>query len=107
MLHGSSGLQLVGCPKNGNTCPVEDVQFSWVPSGSITAAVIVPPPGVTPIAPVGITLSPIPPPAVWPIKSEIGAVSQIIPAPARNTVFPSPHGSQATPSRGAKLLCCT
>src|ERR1700740_870861 len=108
MLHGPSALQAIGCDRIGNTCAVEFVQFNCVgslPFACTTAAVIVPPPGVTPSAPVGMVLSPIPPPAVCPMKSEIGAISYIIPAPARITVLPVPHGSHANPSRGAKLLC--
>src|SRR5580704_7461870 len=89
MLHGSDALQLIGCPRNGNTCAGGGAQFNWSPFGNTTAAVMDPPPGVTPIAPVGMVLSPIPPPAVWPMKSEIGAISYIIREPARISVVAS------------------
>src|SRR5207302_8057319 len=74
----------------------------------VAAATILPPPGVTPAAPVGTTFKPSVAALVvrdfGPIKVEIGGIAYAIPAPARITVFDLPVGSQAKLTRGAKLL---
>src|SRR5271168_815682 len=100
MSHGKLELQVTP-PLAGKTGPAE-VQLSCDPSVDSTRNELIEPfPGVTPSAAVvGFKFSP--PPLNANVRIE--GCSKIKPPAARNTVFPVPKISQATPSRGDTLL---
>src|SRR5580700_11178305 len=107
MLQGFALEQPAPCPTPlGKTVPgfgfVADGQFIKVGSSEMSRKfVMLPFPGVTPkLAAVGFKFSPPP----LNINVRIEGWIKIIPPPPRNTVFPVPKMSQATPNRGETLL---
>src|ERR1700682_3604646 len=106
--HGRSAVQeMLPSERSPNTgAPLFQFALIASGSGSSVAATIVPPPGPTgaPVTPVGLSEIPLALVLFCPINTEMCGISKITPPPARNTVFPSPRGSHATPKRGPELL---
>src|SRR6266700_873940 len=103
----SQGAALQSTLATLNTGPAV-VQLRFPPGTFCTPALIVPPAGDTPRAPVGTILMPIVPGSLFrlncPMKASKWGISYMTPPPALITVFPLPLKSHANPTRGAKLL---
>src|ERR1039457_3525335 len=83
----------------GNTVPF---QFKLVSGKKATPVAMVPPPGLTPFAPVGIVAGPR---ELFSARNDSQfSVSYMMPPPPRRTVRPLPVTSQAKPKRGANLV---